>query len=283
MEKIKIKIHPTFVLFACILIYFGKSVLFFNYLLVIFLHELAHGFVAKRLGYKLKDIKLIPFGICLNILDSDLTPNDEIKIALAGPIVNFILAVVTMSLWWVFPYSYNYTCFFCYANFITGIFNLIPAFPLDGGRVFLSFLKQKFLLKTAIRICKIFNLCVAFLLLIMFIISCFFAINFTYLLVLSCVLCGIFDNNKQKYSLINYGILKKIGKVLKSKSLVVFKDEKMYKVCKFIDNFSYIIVYIIDENKKVLTTLTEQQFLFLLENFGASTKFSTALKLEKTT
>ena len=143
MEKLKINIHPTFIVFACLLIYFGQALLFFNYLLVIFLHELSHAFIARRLGYNIKNIKLIPFGICLNINSFSITPKDEIKIALAGPITNLFLVLCTVAIWWVFPSTYNYTYIFCYANFITAIFNLIPAFPLDGGRVLLAILKQK--------------------------------------------------------------------------------------------------------------------------------------------
>ena len=219
MEKLKINIHPTFIVFACLLIYFGQALLFFNYLLVIFLHELSHAFIARRLGYNIKNIKLIPFGICLNINSFSITPKDEIKIALAGPITNLFLVLCTVALWWVFPSTYNYTYIFCYANFITAIFNLIPAFPLDGGRVLLAILKQKFNGKTAIKICKLFNIIICLFLVFLFVFSCFFNINLTYLFVTFCVLSGIFDNNKyQKYALINYGVLKKNRQGYKNKT-----------------------------------------------------------------
>ena len=112
MEKIKIKIHPTFIIFACILVYFGKLLLFLNYILVIFLHELAHLLVARRLGYNIKSIKVIPFGVSLNIDSFNLMPRDEIKIALAGPMLNFLLSILCLSVWWVFPETFNYTYLF---------------------------------------------------------------------------------------------------------------------------------------------------------------------------
>lgn len=282
MEKLKINIHPTFIIFACILIYFGKAILFFNYVLVMFLHEMAHAFVARRLGYNIKNIKLIPFGICLNMNSCDLVPKDEIKIALAGPVVNLILVLITLSLWWVFPYTYNYTYLFCYCNFITATFNLVPAFPLDGGRVLLSVLKQKVTTNVAIKFCKVVNIVMIIVLLGLFILSCFYSINLTFLFVILCLLSGVLDNNKMsKYTLINYGVLKKMGTVVKTKPLVVINTTKMYKLCKFIDNFSYISVTVIDENKIPQVTLTETQFLNLLEKYGASTNFITALKQEK--
>lgn len=282
MEKLKINIHPTFIIFACILIYFGKSILFFNYLVVMFLHEFAHAFVARRLGYNIKNIKLIPFGICLNMNSCDLVPKDEIKIALAGPITNFILVFLTLSLWWVFPYTYNYTCFFCYCNFITGAFNLIPAFPLDGGRVLLSVLKQKVTSRVATKFCKLINIVIIFVLLALFIMSCFYSVNLTFLFVILCLLSGVLDNNKVgKYTLINYGLLKKMGTVIKTKPLVVLNNTKMYKLCKYIDNFSYISISVLDENRNLQATLNESEFLKYLEKYGASAEFKYVLSQEK--
>lgn len=282
MEKIKIKIHPTFIVFACLLIYFGQSILFFNYLIVMFVHEFAHAFVAKRLGYNIKNIKLIPFGISLNMNADNLMPKDEIKIALAGPIVNLFLSLVTISIWWLFPESYNYSYIFCYANFVTAIFNLIPAFPLDGGRVLLSLLKQKYSLKNSIKFCKIINVVISVLLLFLFVWSCFISINFTYLFVIFCVLSGVLDNNKmQNYTLINYGVLKKIGRVVKLKQIVISQNEPLYRVCKYIDNFSYLSISVLNEDKNIIFVFTESDFLKLFEKYNASTPFKYVVKMQK--
>jgi len=284
MEKLKINVHPTFIVFACLLIYFGQAFLFFNYLIVILVHEITHAIVARKLGYNIKNIKLIPFGICLNINSTNLMPKDEIKIALAGPLINFFLALITMALWWIFPDTYNYTNLFFYANFITATFNLIPAFPLDGGRVLLAILKQKNSPKMAIKLCKIVNIAVCVVLVVLFVISCFYNLNLTYIFVCLCVLSGVIDTNKyQNYTLINYGYLKKIGKVVKVKSILISQNEPIFYVCKYIDNFSYLQVLVCDENKSVLKTYSESQILELLEKFNASTPFKYVLKAQKTT
>ncbi|MBQ3047663.1 MAG: site-2 protease family protein [Clostridia bacterium] len=280
MEKLKFKIHPTFIVFACILVYFNKLVLFANYLLVILIHELSHAFVAKRLGYKINYIKLIPFGICLDINGNDIMPNDEIKIALAGPISNFILSLFILALWWMVPSTYNYTYLFCYANLITAVFNLIPAFPLDGGRVLLSVFKRySNSNQKAVKVCKLINVVVSVLLLIMFIISCFFEVNFTYLFVMFCILSGVFDNNKnQRYSFINYSNKKKISKILRVKTLCVDHAEPLYKVCKHIDNFSYLKIIVCDSKKNILGELNESEILSFLENISATTSLGFVLK-----
>lgn len=97
-----------------------------------------------------------------------------------------------------------------------------------------------------------------------------------------CVLSGIFDNNKyQKYALINYGVLKKIGKVIKIKPIIISQEECLYRICKHIDNFSYLSISVTDDNKNIIATYTEPQFLKLLEKFNATTPFKYVIKLKK--
>lgn len=282
MGKLKISIHPTFIIFAFVLIYFGKGLLFLTYMLVLIIHELSHAFVAKKLGYTIKNIKLIPFGICLNLNLQEIKPKDEIKIALAGPMINLFLCLIFVCLWWFVPSSYNYTNIFCYANLITCLFNLIPAFPLDGGRILFAFFKDVFPAKRAIKLSKIVNIIISVLLLCTFIFSCFFSPNFTYLLVIFCVLSGIFEKNSNLvYSIINFSLQKKVGKILKVKSLYVSINEKMFKVCKHIDSFSYLQIFLYDDaSKKVVLNLFEGDFLFLLENKSANFSFKEALNLK---
>lgn len=282
MEKLKISVHPTFIIFAGILAFFNKGLLLLIYLIVLIVHEMAHAIVAKKLGYLLKDIKIIPFGICLNISSLDLKPDDEIKIAIAGPLINLILSIILVSLWWFVPSLYNYTNIFCYANLITCVFNLIPAFPLDGGRIVLALLKKHMNGKKAILVCKLINICVCISLLILFFVSCFFQINFTYLLVIFCVASGIFENNKKRnYSIINFSLRKKFGNVIKIKTLCINVDEKMFKVCKYIDRFSYLQIYLFDKNKNlIISKLFENEFLKLLENKSTNLTFKEALNLK---
>ena len=284
MEKIKINVHPTFLLFACLLIYFGQGFLFLNYLIVIFLHEFSHAYIAKTLGYSIRNIKLIPFGICLNIKSTKLLPKDEIKIAIAGPLMNLFLCLSMFALWWIFPSSYNYTYLFCYANFVTFIFNLLPAFPLDGGRILNAFIRLKSSQKNAIIGCKIVSIILCILLFGIFVISCFVNINLTYLFVIFCILSGVLDKNeKERYSFIRFSISNKIKKIVKIKNLYVNGEERLYKICKYIDNFSYINLYVYDCDGHLLTILSEKEFINLIEKHNSTDTFYSVLKYAKPT
>ena len=283
MGKIKIRIHPMFAFFACFLIYFGQAFLFFNYLIVLFLHEYAHAFVANRLGYEIKNISVYPFGICLNMENGEVLPNDEIKIAIAGPLVNLFLCLICVCLWWLFPVIYSYTYFFCFANFVTFLINLLPTFPLDGGRVFLSFLKLKVSKKESIKKCKIINIFVSILLLFLFVLSLFYGVNLTLLFMSIFIFLGIFDNNKNDlYTFINLNNrLKLKNKHCKVRQIAVMEDLELFRLTKFINNYSIVEFFVIKKDNNIGFRFSEFELYNIYEKVNPTTLIKDAKHLFK--
>lgn len=117
------------------------TVLFFASLIA---HELSHSLVARTKGIDVSGITLFIFGgISRTRMDAE-TPGDEFQIAGVGPLTSFILAALFGLLWWV-GRSFGWTAAFtgvvgylAFINLALAIFNLLPGFPLDGGRVFRS-------------------------------------------------------------------------------------------------------------------------------------------------
>ncbi len=130
----------------------------------ILLHELGHALVARRYGVKTYDIVLTPIGGMARLLDMPTQPKQEMAIAIAGPAVSLGLAAVSfVAALFVAGQSPQSTVmvmlansleFFWWINVILGPFNLLPAFPLDGGRILRSFLaiKRDFLTATRIAV-----------------------------------------------------------------------------------------------------------------------------------
>ena len=139
----KVKLHPAFVVYIIFLIVYGQSISIFFYLLSVAIHEFAHGKVAKILGYKLDKMTIMPYGVCLNYETTMFSPYDEILIALFGPLANFIVCVILLALWWLFPLIYPQTVMFFWCNLILFAYNLLPCFPLDGGRILCAYLSTK--------------------------------------------------------------------------------------------------------------------------------------------
>lgn len=111
---------------------------------LLLLHELAHIIAARRRGLSVTDIELTPLGGVARI-DAPLgtEPTTEVAVAMAGPICNGILAFVGL-----FALRYNgvegdWWRLFTYANLALVVFNVLPALPLDGGRVYRAYLARR--------------------------------------------------------------------------------------------------------------------------------------------
>ena len=88
MGGIKLSVHPLFFIFGLFYALTGRIFVFLIYTICAVAHEIGHSLVANSIGYKLNKIKLMPFGAVVSGNIDGLKLKDEIKIALAGPLVN---------------------------------------------------------------------------------------------------------------------------------------------------------------------------------------------------
>ncbi len=119
----------------------GSLLLFLS---VVF-HELAHSYVALRYKLSILNITLFIFGGVAQMKGEPPTPQAEFRIALAGPITSFMLAFIFLMSFLLVQNSIVKALFQYLAqlNFILGVFNLIPGFPMDGGRVVRAYIWEK--------------------------------------------------------------------------------------------------------------------------------------------
>jgi Zn-dependent protease len=111
------------------------------------LHELGHALMARRYGIATVDITLYPIGGVARLTRMPRAPGAELMIALAGPAVNFAIVAVLVCLLAIGlpgPESLlgGFFVFLVLMNLVLGLFNLIPAFPMDGGRVLRALLSR---------------------------------------------------------------------------------------------------------------------------------------------
>lgn len=178
IANIPVKVHWTFGFFFLWIAYIGnrsgmttagiaRLCLFALVLFVcVVLHELGHALTARRFGVQTKDIIISPIGGVARLMQMPDKPKQELLIAIAGPAVNFLIAVVLGILLTfftrqgvmpvgdpqrVFDYGPNFFPTLFILNAVLIIFNLIPAFPMDGGRIFRALLSLKWGRKKATR------------------------------------------------------------------------------------------------------------------------------------
>src|SRR5215212_8561303 len=115
----------------------------------VLLHEYGHSLVARRFGIEIRDITLLPIGGLARLKSLPDKPWDEVKIAIAGPLVNVVLAPIFFGIALLLGGSLTAPpdilqgvqsagqvfVYLGYINVALVVFNLIPAFPMDGGRV----------------------------------------------------------------------------------------------------------------------------------------------------
>jgi Zn-dependent protease/CBS domain-containing protein len=124
----------------------------------ILLHELGHAFTALRMGLHIRGITLFLFGGVAEMEDEPPDPRSELLIAVAGPVVSVLIALfcwmVAVALGAILPITVLAILrYLTTINLVVVAFNLLPAFPLDGGRVFRSILwKSKGSLRQATKV-----------------------------------------------------------------------------------------------------------------------------------
>lgn len=146
---IPVRIHATFPL---VLLLYGliaaatgswrdgldAAVLVLSVFVCVVLHEFGHCLQIKRYGIQVRDIVLFPIGGVARAEAIPENPRHEIIVAISGPAVNFVIAGVLfggLAFAGIPPHGDGYLVNLAWVNLGLGLFNLIPAFPMDGGRI----------------------------------------------------------------------------------------------------------------------------------------------------
>jgi len=143
---IPIRVHLTLViaLFFVALTFGLSGVLLATGLLIsIALHELGHSWVAIRKGCQVREIMLLPIGGIAKMSHIPSRPKDEALIAIAGPLTGLLLAIVFWQLAHLGLFSGQLLSLAFFNLIISCGFNLLPSFPMDGGRIFRAFMTPR--------------------------------------------------------------------------------------------------------------------------------------------
>ncbi|MEM0148713.1 MAG: site-2 protease family protein [Candidatus Micrarchaeaceae archaeon] len=144
---IKVSLHWTLVLLILLTLLISPYVFLLMVLLFacVLLHELAHSITSQRSKIKVKKIVLSPIAGASIIDMLSISPEKEFKISIVGPIMSLFLSGVFGMLAAVSPPGIIVQTFqiLFLMNILLGVFNLLPTFPMDGGRIFRSYFQRK--------------------------------------------------------------------------------------------------------------------------------------------
>ncbi len=258
----KIKISPLLIIMAAALCALGYYFEFIVYFITIVLHEMAHAQVAQKLGYSLNVMKLMPHGASLTGSFEGVRVADEILIALAGPLLNLLLAVFFVALWWLVPDLYTLTELFVLSNVSTALFNLLPVFPLDGGRALLAILSKWFKRSSVYTLMRITGAAAAAVFTGFFIYSLLNKLNITFASVgIFIFISTVFPDKNSKYQRL-YAMAfrtEKIKNGLTVKEIMVRREATFLDLARLINGNYYHRFIITDESFRELARINESE------------------------
>jgi len=139
---LKLILNPLFLFLLGVYIWLGLGSYLAVVLLSLIAHELAHLVVIRSFDLRVSEVELLPFGGVARL--EDLVENDpyvESTLAMAGPLANFALAALFHFTGW--GQNAELGGLFLETNLVLGLFNLLPALPLDGGRLWRAHLARR--------------------------------------------------------------------------------------------------------------------------------------------
>lgn len=278
-----VRISPLTVAMGVCFIVIGRTAEFFIAITAVILHECAHAYVAAKRGYRLDEFVLMPYGASLYGAFEGVSSNDEIAIAVAGPAFNLISSACCVAIWWIFPTAYAFTSEFAFCSLSVGALNLLPVFPLDGGRVALALASQKVARSRAYKGMRIASVAMCVVLIAAFVATAFYSVNLTFLCMGVFFLTGaLFPDKRCKYSGL-YDRAYRLERLRRGAAVAEYAvtiDEKLIDMYKILRPDKFTVFSVIDDAFDIKARVTEAQLVELCKTCCMADSVGDALKLK---
>ncbi len=272
---IRIKLNLFFILFLFVTIYIGyihQSLIIFASVL---LHEIGHVIVAKLLGIKVEEIELFPFGGVAKM--EDITKYGgymEAFIAIAGPGVTAFIAAVGI----IFSGSNELLKTIGQYNIILLIFNIMPALPMDGGRIIRNILLHFMSYKQATKAMVISGRLTA-IALVLYNIFIIYKSSYSVAYIITALFIYLGCHKELRYCsyyyLLNRNNNKKAGaekRSSKTRILKLHQDSFVRFAANQFSPGSICIIHVIDDSGRIIKTLSEADIMDAFLKYGYDSK-----------
>lgn len=251
---------------------------------LVLLHEGCHALAARACGLPVREVELLPFGGVARIEGLfDLNPSAEFLIAAAGPACNLLLLMAAVTLNSFLPLPRNQYRLFFDANLGIAALNLLPALPLDGGRMLRGVLSKHFDAVKVTRACAAAGIAVSALLALLFLAAAFKGVmNFSVLLMAVFLCMASWREYVQAPWLLYRGFTGKKASLrreqaLPVRQLVARRDMPLGRLARRFTPGSFHLVTVVDEDCRRLGMLDEEQVVDSLMSRGAEAEVGSVL------
>ena len=246
-------------------------------LIWVFLHEITHILVALKFGCKFYNIEFHIFGMKAELIDIDsLKENQKIIVYLSGALLNIVLAIF----FYIINIKYNSSFIETSMNLNIGlaVFNLLPAYPLDGSRILEVILSKRMLFKKAQKIISIVSFSIAALFIIIAVIIYIFLHSLNLSMIIGAIII-IYITRMEEHTTMYItmsNVVKKRNKLLKNKyienkSISVYYKQGLVNVLALVDRNKFNTFYILDDDMKLIYILNEDELIDALKVYGNMT------------
>ncbi len=265
------RLHPFFLLFGVYYTIKGELFLFLLSALVAIQHECAHAFAAAKLGYRLNKIVLMPFGAVIDGDLSGISLKDEIFVAACGPLCNLCTALFFLAAWWLAPTMYAFTDTAYLSSMTIALVNLLPAYPLDGGRILRCLLAKHFLKtdpnernaeRKAENVGKFVTIFLVGISAILFFLQCVYDVpNFSLLAFAAFLTIGLFGTSEKNavYGKMNISVKNFLKKGVEVRYVAVCDEIPVKDCLRFLAKGSYLILVVYDAQENFLFELPQNE------------------------
>lgn len=277
----KLEIHIWTVLLFVLSYFFDfLEILVISYIITA-IHETAHILTAKRCKIKTEAVEILPFGITMRIAGSNIADtSDEIKIASAGPLSNFLIAYFTYGF-----YNGDFKLYIITASIAMGIFNLLPALPLDGGRIMRAILVRKLGhirgTSLAFSVTGIFAVLTVLCGIWIIYITGF---NFSFLLIGGFLIANLTEERKKADAVIMKDILFSRKKLAEKGSvnagvLVADVNERARSILEKLSYDRYYLINVVDSHTHPVAVVTETEVIEKMAVYGMNITFKKIVEI----
>lgn len=256
-KKFRLRIHPLFLAAGLVSAFTGDLLLFLAAALAAAEHECAHAFVARRYGFALDKLVLMPYGAVLSGDIAGIGKKQELAVLVAGPLANAVTALAFVALWWLFPETYPYTEAAASVSFSLFLVNLLPAYPLDGGRI-LHLLLSPLGERRANVVCRAVTLLTASGVLAYFIWTCFFDAAWTALVFSVLLAAGAFGGGR--YARMTFSREKSFARGLEERRVVIAAERTVQDAFRHLREEKYLVL-VLFSGGEFLGELSEEEYL----------------------
>lgn len=129
-------IHPLFIMIMLASVVTGYFAELLTLFIIVLVHELGHVVVARGFGWTIREVKLLPFGGVAEVEEAGgLSAREEVLVAIAGPLQNVWMGTLAWALGALGVWDSGWGQYVAQANMMIALFNLLPIYPLDGGKL----------------------------------------------------------------------------------------------------------------------------------------------------